>query len=415
MFATDRDMQVLAVVVAVTCAIPGVFLLLRRMALITDAISHVILLGIVLAYWVVRDLKSPVLVLGAAAAGVVTVALVELLYGTKLVRQDAAIGLVYPAMFSVAVLIVSRFLRNTHLDVDAVLVGDLGQAAAEQVRLLGRFVMPRSTAVMLLLLGVNVGLVVLLWKELKLSTFDPLLAETLGFRPRWLHYGLMVMVSLTVVAAFDAVGPVLVIPLIVVPAATAWLLSDRLGWVVVWSVVLALTGAEGGFWLAQWTDANFAGAMATLLGVQFGLAWLLAPGRGVWSRWRQRRRNERRFLEALLAIHLWHHEGQEGQSEESAIGELDRHLHWTAGQTERVIRRAEAEGLVVRRGGQLELTEGGRRLAEQMLGGGARRAAESEEDEAGRPSEDGPGQRDAESTNQRGAEGPGRRDAEGRG
>lgn len=368
MFASDRDMQVLAVVVAATCAIPGVFLMLRRMALITDAISHVILLGIVLGYWVVRDLKSPVLVLGAAGAGVLTVALVELLYGTKLVRQDAAIGLVYPAMFSVAVLLVSRFLRNTHLDVDAVLLGDLGQAAAEQVRMVGGVVVPRSTAVMLLLLGLNVVLVVLLWKELKLSTFDPRLAEAMGFRPRWLHYGLMVVVSLTVVAAFDAVGPVLVIPLIVVPAATGWLLSDRLGGVVVWSVVLAMTGAEGGYWLARWTDANFAGAMATLLGGQFGLAWLLAPGRGVWSRWRQRRRTERRFLQALLAIHLWQHEGREGESEESVIGELDRHLHWTAGQTARVIGWAEAAGLVVRRGDHLELTEAGRRLASRSVG-----------------------------------------------
>src|SRR4051812_18218306 len=109
-------------VVAAACAVPGVFLVLRRMALGSDAIGHVLLLGIVLAYFATRDLDSPWLLVGAAVAGLVTVALVELLQRTKLVKADAAIGLVFPALFALGVLLVSVKARNIHLDVDAVLL-----------------------------------------------------------------------------------------------------------------------------------------------------------------------------------------------------------------------------------------------------------------------------------------------------
>lgn len=368
MFATDRDMQVLAIVVAATCALPSAFLMLRRMALITDAISHVILLGIVLAFFVVRDLKSPLLLVGAAGGGVVTVVLVELLKRTRLIREDAAIGLVYPALFSFAVVLVSRYLRNTHLDIDAVLVGDLAQAAAEQIRLANRFMLPRATFLVLLLWGVNALFIVLFWKELKLSTFDPILAESLGFRPAALNYVLMTVVSLTVVTAFDAVGPVLVVPLIIVPAATSFLLSDRLALVVLFSVGLAILGAESGFWVAQWTDANFAGAMAAMLGVEFAVAWFLAPKRGWLARRRRRHQNYRRFMQTLLAIHLMHHEGTVDELQESSSDALPQHLHWSPELVRRVISWAEESGWVRRRGDRLELTEKGRQQARCTLG-----------------------------------------------
>ena len=124
-----NEIGLVLVVVAVACALPGAFLVLRRMALVSDAISHVLLLGIVLAYFATRDVESPWLLTGAAATGVLTVALVELLHRTRLVKADAAVGLVFPAMFALGVLLASIFLRNTHLDVDAVLLGQPEYAA----------------------------------------------------------------------------------------------------------------------------------------------------------------------------------------------------------------------------------------------------------------------------------------------
>ena len=117
------EVQLIAAVIAAACALPGVFLVLRRMAMMSDAISHTVLLGIVGGYFVTRDLDSPLLFLGAVLTGVLTVSLVELLNRTRLVREDAAIGLVFPALFSIAVILISRYAGNVHLDTDAVLLG----------------------------------------------------------------------------------------------------------------------------------------------------------------------------------------------------------------------------------------------------------------------------------------------------
>ena len=146
--APEVEIQLVASVVAVACALPGVFLVLRRMALMSDAISHSILLGIVLAFFVVEDLASPFLIAAAAATGLVTVGLVELLNGTRLVRQDAAIGLVFPALFSVGVILIARHAGNVHLDVDAVLLGELVFAPFERFEVGHHDLGPRSLWVM---------------------------------------------------------------------------------------------------------------------------------------------------------------------------------------------------------------------------------------------------------------------------
>ena len=122
------EIQLIAAVVAVACALPGCFLVLRRMAMLSDAISHAILPGIVLAFFITHNLSSPLLVLAAAATGLLTVVLVELLSRTGLLREDAAIGLVFPALFSIGVILISVYARDVHLDVDAVLLGELAFA-----------------------------------------------------------------------------------------------------------------------------------------------------------------------------------------------------------------------------------------------------------------------------------------------
>jgi manganese/zinc/iron transport system permease protein len=127
------EIQAIAAVVAAACALPGVFLVLRRMALISDAISHAILPGIVLAFFVVEDLSSPLLVVGAAGMGLVTVVLIELLRRTELVREDAAIGLVFPVLFSAGVVLIARFADDVHLDIDAVLLGELAFAPFDRL------------------------------------------------------------------------------------------------------------------------------------------------------------------------------------------------------------------------------------------------------------------------------------------
>ncbi|RME66244.1 MAG: metal ABC transporter permease, partial [Caldilineae bacterium] len=131
------EIQLIGVLVAAACALPGVFLVLRRVALLSDAISHSILLGIVVGFFLVGDLTHPLLVLMAAATGVLTVSLVEALIHTRRVKEDAAIGLVFPALFSMGVILVSRYAGDVHLDIDAVLLGELAFAPFSRATYLG--------------------------------------------------------------------------------------------------------------------------------------------------------------------------------------------------------------------------------------------------------------------------------------
>jgi manganese/zinc/iron transport system permease protein len=346
-----------------------VFLVLRRLALVGDAISHVLLFGIVLAYFATRDLDSPWLFIGAAASGVLTVALVELLQRTRLVKEDAAIGLVFPALFAAGALLASMHLRNTHLDVDAVLLGHAELAVYTRPVSVGPVYLGRQpTVVMAGLFVVNVALVALFYKELKLSTFDAALAATLGFLPGVLHYGLMAVVSLTTVAAFDAVGPVLVVAFLVVPAATAFLLTDRLPRMLLLSVLTGVVASVAGVGVAFRIGTNTAGTVASVLGVEFVLALFFAPGRGlaaqVLRRWRQRRE----FHVTVLAIHLYQHEGTPAEPDEARADGLHRHLHWDPARVAHVVGRAERAGVVTRSGELLKLTAAGRERARDVLG-----------------------------------------------
>lgn len=356
------EVQLIAVIIAAACTLPGVFLVLRRMAMLSDAISHTVLLGIVLAYLISGNLSSPLLFAGAVAMGVLTVWLVELMSGSRLMHEDAAIGLVFPALFSLAVLLISRFAGNVHLDTDSVLLGELAFAPFDRIELFG-LSLPRALVVGSGTLMLNLILLVLFYKELKLATFDPALATTLGFSPALIHYGLMTSVSLTAVTAFDAVGSILVIALMVAPPATAYLLTDRLPRMIMLSVAIGITSALSGYWLARWFDVSIAGTMATMTGIAFLLAFLFAPRRGIVAQLRQQQINRERFALQMLTLHLLNHEGSQDASIECHPRHLIEELRWPASFAGVIVRQAEQHGLVQRRGDMLVLTEQGRLFA----------------------------------------------------
>lgn len=362
------EIQLVAVVTAVACAVPGVFLVLRRMALLSDAISHTVLLGIVLAYFVVRDLASPILIVSAALTGVLTVALVETLARTRLVKQDAAIGLVFPALFSIGVILVSRWAGDVHLDTDAVLLGEIAFAPFRRLEWNGADLGPRALWVMGSVLVLVVAFVVVFYKELKLSTFDPALAAALGFSPVLLHYVFMGLVSVTAVGAFDTVGSVLVVALMIAPPATAYLLTDSLPRMLVYSALVAAASAVAGFWLAWTVDASIAGAMAAMTGVAFLLAFLLAPERGLLALARRRARQRLDFAQMMLAVHLLQHEGSADAAEESSPAHLQEHLQWTPTFARLIVERATRAQWVTRDRDRLRLTEQGREWARYALG-----------------------------------------------
>ena len=367
MTGSQLDIQLIAAVTAAACALPGVFLVLRRMAMMSDAISHSILLGIVIGFFVVESTTSPLLIFFAAAVGLLTVVLVEWLQRTGLVHEDAAIGIVFPLLFSIGVILISKYAGNVHLDLDAVLLGELAFAPFDRLQVGGWDLGPKGLWVMGTILVVNAVLVIAFFKELKLATFDPALAASLGFAPALLHYGLMSIVSVTAVGAFDAVGSILVVALMIGPPAAAYLLTDDLKRMIGLSVLLGVVSAVLGYWVAHWLDASIAGAMATTIGIMFGAVLLFAPERGLVAQALRRKRQKLDFAQTMLAIHVVNHEGTPEARIENQVNGLHEHLHWEPEFTARIIGLARQHGLVTETGGVLSVTDSGRQRAAAAL------------------------------------------------
>lgn len=367
MLQAQIEIQLVAAVVAAACALPGVFLVLRRMAMMSDAISHSILPGIVLAFFLTRDLSSPFLVLAAALTGVLTVFLVELLNRSRLVREDTAIGLTFPLLFSIGVILISRFAGNIHLDTDAVLLGELAFAPFNRLVMFGTDLGPKSLYFMGGILLLNLALIIIFYKELKLVTFDPALATALGFSPLIIHYGLMFMVSVTAVGAFDAVGSILVVALMIGPPATAYILTQRLSLLLLLSVVTGILASMAGYWLAHLLDASIAGAVASVIGLIFFLALFLAPDRGLVARAKRRSRQKVDFALEMLLVHLLNHEDAPEAEEECRVSHLHDHLYWEDDFASKIIRHGEKLKFLEIKGEFLELKALGREKAAKSI------------------------------------------------
>lgn len=265
----------LAIVTALACALPGAFVVLRRNSMLVDAISHAVLPGIVVGYFFTHSLDSPWLLLGAALAGLVVVLGSEWLSRTGLLTGDAPQGLIFPALFSAGVILITLNFANVHLDVHAVLVGDLNLAAFDQLTIGGVEIGPSYLYVMLGVLALNIAFLAAFYPKLKVTTFDGQFATTLGIRSGVLNTAFMFLVSLTVTAAFYAAGAILVIALMIVPPATAYLLSARLPVMLALTALIAGVGALAGFWFAYALDAATSAGMAVFYGLLFMAAFVV--------------------------------------------------------------------------------------------------------------------------------------------
>lgn len=358
--SAEATVLLTAIFAASACALVGSFLILRRMAMMADAISHAILPGLVLAYFLANGPNLIVGVIGASIAGVTTVVLVEALQRTGRVKSDAAIGIVFPALFALGTFMISRYFSHVHLDADAVLFGEIAFAPFDRLIIGGIDYGSQPMIVLGVLTLLNLALVVLFFKELKLATFDPGLAASLGFSPVLVHYALMTTVSVTTVGAFAAVGAILVVALMIVPAATAYLLTDRLGLMVGLSVAAGVVSAVVGYYGAVALDVSISGMMAVAAGVIFAGAALLSPSHGIVARSIRRARLRERFAVELLLLHLHHHE----TLAESAAS-LSAELGWSDNWLRTVIERATIEGFVVSDAAGVRLTDAGHESAER--------------------------------------------------
>ena len=251
-----------AVVTALACALPGVFVVLRKKSMVVDGIGHAVFPGIVVGYLLTRDLNSPLLVLGAALAGLLVVLGADWLSKTRMIAGDAPLGLIFPALFAVGVILVSSRLTDLHLDVHVVLVGDLNLASFDRLVVGDVDLGPSYLYVMLAVVALNAAFLVAFYPQLQAATFDPGFARLLGVRTGVLDTAFMFLVSVTVTAAFHAAGALLIIALVGTPAATAQIFAVRMGQLIAWTLAFAGLGAGFGFGLAYALDASTSAGMA---------------------------------------------------------------------------------------------------------------------------------------------------------
>lgn len=276
------------IVTNVTCAVLGCHLVLRRLSLLGDAISHAVLPGIVIGYLLSGSVGVLTMLVGAWCAAILTSALTDTLSRYGNVPEDASMGVVFTSLFALGVVLVSRYTRNVHIDADCVLYGLIDTAALDTVLVAGWDV-PRVLVTLVPVLAATLLFLGVFWKELKLTSFDPALGAALGFRPGLIHYLFMGMVATATVASFEAVGSILVIAMLIVPAATAQLLTDRLLWMVIDAAIVGAVSAVVGCWGAARWNTSAAGMMAVVAGGQFALAVCFAPRYGLaaklWHTW----------------------------------------------------------------------------------------------------------------------------------
>jgi manganese/zinc/iron transport system permease protein len=363
MSSAQIEIQLIASIVAIACAIPGTFLVLRKMALISDAISHSILPGLVLGFFITHDLNSPLLIVMAALSGVVTVVLVEFIQKTKLVKEDTAIGLVFPVLFSIGVIMIAKNANDVHLDTDAILLGELAFAPFDRLLVDGFDLGPKSLWIIGTILLITIVLLFTFFKELKISTFDAGLATALGFSPIMIHYGLMSVASITIVGSFDAVGAILVVALMIAPAATAYLLTDNLKRMLGLSVVFAVFSAIAGYWLAHWLDASISGSMTTILGLVFLIVYLFAPKRGLIS---VLYRNKQQQIEVSLLTFLLHLNNHQEVSERH-INHLNEHINWRRVKSKSVLDLALKNNMIMIEESVISLTDKGKNFTDKAI------------------------------------------------
>ncbi|MBI4212157.1 MAG: metal ABC transporter permease [Deltaproteobacteria bacterium] len=269
---------------AASCSLLGSFLILRRMSMLGDAISHAVLPGIALAFLFSNSRHPLPMLIGAGALGLITAFITETLHRAGRVQQDASIGVTFTWLFAIGVILISAYAGHVDLDQECVLYGEIAYVPWD-TWIIGRTSLgPRA----LWLLGgvflLDLLFVVFCYKELKLTTFDPQLAHSVGISTRLFHYLLMGAVSLTTVAAFESVGAILVVAMLVAPAATAYLLTDRLSTMLILAMVIGALCSVFGYFMAHALDASIAGAMATVAGIFFAAAFLFAPRHGLVTR-----------------------------------------------------------------------------------------------------------------------------------
>ncbi|MCC7408984.1 MAG: metal ABC transporter permease [Phycisphaeraceae bacterium] len=302
MWELDGWIIAAGVLCAMSCALVGNFLVLRKMSMMGDAISHAVLPGIAAAFLISQSRDSVWMFLGAAIVGVLTAVLTQGIHKLGRVDESAAMGVVFTSLFALGLVMIVRAADKIDLDPSCVLYGSL-EATPGDLWSIGPWLIPRAVVILAAVFLANLTLVAVFFKELRLTSFDPALADSLGISTSAMQYLLMTLTAVTTVASFESVGSIIVIAMLIVPPATAYLLTDRLGVMVLLSLVIAvLSGVLGhlsAVSLPRWfgyADTSTTGMMAATAGLLFATAVVFSPSQGLVARWLRRTRMSLRIV-----------------------------------------------------------------------------------------------------------------------
>ena len=343
-FSISYESLFVLIATATACALLSPFLVLRKLSMVSDAISHSVLLGIVLAFFIVKDVGSPLLIAGAAVFGVITVFAVEFLSGTGLVKNDDAVGIVFPMFFALAVVLITKFARNVHLDTDIVLMGEVIIAPLNRTEFLGMD-LPKAFVQMGILFIVNLLFIIIFFKELKITTFDKGFAKLAGFSSVALFYALMTLSSLTAVTAFDAVGAILVVSFLITPGAAAYLISKDLKVMIAISVGYAVINSIIGYVLSLLMNVSMSGMTAAVAGVTFLITFLFNR-EGLITAIFIRLKRKSELKPELFLTHIGNHSGKKEELEELGLGSIRDHLKWKQAEVDKIAGRLIRRGLI---------------------------------------------------------------------
>ncbi len=332
-------LQIQIILIAcLTCFItvlPGTFLVLQNSALMSDAISHAILPGIVIMFLFIKNLNSPLLLFGATLAGLLSVLLTQLLISSQRTKKDAAIGLVFPLFFSIGVTLISLYARNVHIDADMVLLGEVAFAPFNRATFVGYDVGPVAFWSLGAIGIIALAVIILLFKEFVLISFDQEYARVAGFSPTFLFYLLMTITSIVAVGAFDIVGSMVTIALMIVPPATALLLCHRVYPLIITALSVDCLSSIVGYTIAHLADISIAGSIATTNGILFMLAFIFAPQRGVIAYLHQQRVQKKLWARAIICAAV--------ENKPVSIEALAKKLNWKYSYVAAILKEIQRE------------------------------------------------------------------------
>lgn len=257
--------------VAVSSGLLGCYLILRKLAMVGDAISHAVLPGIAIAFLISGSRSSVPMLIGAAAIGMLCTVMIELFHKKARLQEDASIGISFTWLFAIGVILITYFADTVDLDQECVLYGDITFVNFETWAGI-----PTAVWMLGVLCLVIIGLILIGYRGLFLTTFDPDYAIALGISTTLWHYTLMGAVSLTTVMSFESVGAILVVAFLIVPGATAYLLTHDLKKMLIISVITGVVASITGYYLAAWLNASVSGGMVTVLGLLFTIAFIFS-------------------------------------------------------------------------------------------------------------------------------------------